>query len=107
MNVSLRLQYAMFLIERLKNINLSRIQVLYAESITTNITQKFTIYRFYKIFDEEFCNFDEDNINIDIASIIAFDQLFKSYKDTIENIGLYYIDFWSIFIQEDISNYIT
>jgi len=95
----------MFLIERIKNANLSKIQVSYAESNNTNITQKFTIYRFNKIFEEEFFNFDEDSINIDIASIIAFDQLFKSYKDSIEVIGILYIDFWTIFIQEDISNY--
>ena len=47
----------------------------------------------------------DDNINIEIASIIAFDQLLESYKDNIEKIGLFYIDFWSTFIQEDISKY--
>ena len=93
----------MFLLERIKNINLSKIQLIKAEANNITLTQQLIIFRLGKIFDEEFFYFDDDNINIEIASIIAFDQLLKSYKDNIEKIGLFYIDFWSTFIQEDIS----
>ena len=94
----------MFLLERIKNINLSKIQLLKAESNNTSITQELIMFRLMKIFDEEFFNFDDDNVNIEIASIIAFDQLLTVYKDSIEKIGLFYVEFWSTFIQEDISN---
>ena len=78
---------------------------------STTSAEQFSIYRFNKIITEEFFNFDDENLNLDIASTIAFDIYMKKckknynflVKEDIEKIGFSYIDFWNSFVQDDIN----
>jgi hypothetical protein len=94
----------------MKNINLSKMQLSLALSISSSPAEQFSIFRFNKIITEEFFNFDDENLNLDIASTIAFDQYMKKcklnnklVKEEIEKIGFSYIDFWNSFVQDDIN----
>ena len=87
----------------MQNTNLAKIQFNCLSNMTPTIAQEFCIYRYKKIINEEFFNFDDDNLNLDIASTIAFDQSFKKFKKHIEKVGILYIDFWNTLIQDDMS----
>jgi hypothetical protein len=71
------------------------------------LSQEFNLYCIEKLLSENILTLhDDSNNNIDIASYIAFDQNFKLFRESIEKVGFYYIDFWNIFIQDDNSKII-
>ena len=55
-------------------------QLNIALSGSTTSAELFSIFRFNKIITEEFFNLDDENLNLDIASTIAFDQYMKKCK---------------------------
>ena len=48
-----------------------------AMSGNTMMAEQFLLFRFNKIITEEFYNLDDENLNLDIASTLAFDQYMK------------------------------
>lgn len=58
----------------MKNINQAKIQLNLAQKNSNTAAEQFSIFRFNKIITEEFYNYDDENLNLDIASSISFDQ---------------------------------
>lgn len=103
-NKNLKFAYCIFLLEKVKNNNLTKFRI--AElSLQENLTfsEEFSKFRLHKIMREEMLNFDEDNVNLDIASAICFDQSFKKFQKNLEKIGIMFMDFWNTFVQDDMN----
>jgi hypothetical protein len=75
------------------------------KTLNSSISEKFCIYRIQKIIEEEYLTFNnEDQQNIQMTNIIAFEQIMKNFKEEIELVGFMYIDFWNSFVQDDMGN---
>lgn len=102
-NVKLRISYGYFLIDKMKKINVAKMQLLTAYFYNPSFTEQFSLYRLSKIIEEHYLHCDDENVNLDIASSIIFNQYFMNYKEIVQKLNVLYIDFWMTFIQDDIN----
>lgn len=99
---SLRIKYALFLLERMNNKNLSLIELNMCSKYNPPIDQKFIIFRYKKIINEGI-NQNFFNESIDIVSEIAYDSHFKLFSLNIEKSSQMYLDFWELLLNDKIS----
>jgi hypothetical protein len=88
---------------RMKNTNIAKLQLHMAKKFFPNLPQQFSIFRFKKFIEEEYYHMDDENMNLEIASTLAFEQFSKMFKEGVEKVGIFYIDFWNAFVQDDMS----
>lgn len=103
-NKNIKFAYCVFLLEKVKINNLTKFHI--AElSLQENLTysEEFSKFRLYRIMKEEMMNIDEDNANLDIATAICFDQNSKEFQKNLEKIGIMYMNFWIMFVQDDMN----
>ena len=61
----------------MKNSNHSQIQMSIVLSGNAILHEQFSIFRFNKIINEDFFMLEDENLNLDIATTIAFDHHLK------------------------------
>lgn len=102
-DVKLRISYGFFLIDKMKKLNVAKMQLLTAYFYNPSFIEQFSLYRLSKVIEEHYLHCDDENVNLDIASSIIFNQYFMNYKEIVQKINVLYIDFWMTFIQDDIN----
>ena len=89
----LRLSYAFFLIERMKNKNKAYEQLMLAEKGKPAFYEQFIIYRYQKIIKD---NLDEaEESNADIVSLIAFDNHIQLCEEFMKLSANLHKEFWA------------
>ena len=99
----IRILYCYFSFEYLKKINVAKINMLTVVSGSPNVYHEFALFRLMKFIEEEYLNFEDDLLTVDIASTIMYDHYFKIFQNSIFKMGLNYLEFWNIFIQEELN----
>lgn len=102
-DIKLRISYSFFLIDKMKKINFAKMQLFTAYFYKPGFIEEFSLYRLSKLIEEYYLHCDDENVNLDIASSIIFNQYFITFKEIIQKIAIYYLDFWMTFIQDDIT----
>ena len=102
-NCSLKLSYCVFLSDRLKNLNIIKVQLIELKNYKLTIAQQFFVYRLNRLIKKEFLYQEEDQLNLHVSSIMLFNETFKKFKLNLISIGYMYIDFWNNFVQEEVN----
>ncbi|CAK68569.1 unnamed protein product (macronuclear) [Paramecium tetraurelia] len=101
-NVRLRINYAFYLLDFLKQKQQSLNEFNQIELLSPSIDYEFTIFRYKRIIEDEM-NISQNEAlsgNLDIATEIAFQNNMRQFQNKIERATLMHMDFWSQ-LQED------
>lgn len=99
--VSLRLSFALFQIEQMKNSCSAIGEIIYCENNHPNFIQQFLMYRYKQLIKECLITSNKtDSDKVSIASAMAYDSSFKLFSKKIEQISLFYNQFWSMLSEE-------
>ncbi|CAD8125808.1 unnamed protein product [Paramecium sonneborni] len=101
-NVKLRINYAFYLLDFLKQKQQSLNEFNQIEFLSPSLDNEFIIFRYKKIIEEEMNIMQNESINgnQDIASELAFQNNMRQFQNKIERATLMHMDFWSQ-LQED------
>ncbi|CAD8112156.1 unnamed protein product [Paramecium primaurelia] len=101
-NVRLRINYAFYLLDFLKQKQQSLNELNQIELLSPSLDNEFIIFRYKRIIEDEM-NMSQNetlNGNLDVATEIAFQNNMRSFQNKIERATLMHMDFWSQ-LQED------
>lgn len=90
----LRLSFAFFQLERLKNKNKAYEELTYAQKTDPTFEEEFIIYRFKKIIRENLENAGEDNTT-DLIELIRFDNHISLCEEAMLQVARLHKEFWT------------
>jgi len=99
----MRISYAIFLKENMGNKNMAINELFNAERSSPPFDEQFVIYRYRKLIEEESSEVQGDgnansgaqSANLDVVSIIAYDNHLRQCKDQIERAAYLHMEFWN------------
>ncbi|EGR33143.1 PAS domain S-box family protein [Ichthyophthirius multifiliis] len=99
---SLRISYAFFLMERMKNKrDKSYQQFKIAETSKPSFDQQFIIYRYKKIMDENLDQIENESSENDIVKLIAFDSHLQQCEEYMKISAQMHKEFWAELKEEN------
>ncbi|CAD8125809.1 unnamed protein product [Paramecium sonneborni] len=99
--INLRIRYAFFLLDNMKQRQQAINELIQAESLNPTLDNDFIIFRYKRIIEEEINAAQNESFgNLDIASELAFQNNMRQFQNKIERATLMHMDFWSQ-LQED------
>eukprot|EP01022_Parablepharisma_sp_SALTPOND_P033551 TRINITY_DN88_c0_g1_i1.p1 TRINITY_DN88_c0_g1~~TRINITY_DN88_c0_g1_i1.p1 ORF type:complete len:1755 (-),score=211.95 TRINITY_DN88_c0_g1_i1:16687-21951(-) len=99
----MRISYAIFLKEKLGNKNMAVSELFHAEKNGPPFDEQFVIYRYRKLMEEETTEVQGEgnpgsgaqSANLDVVSIIAYDNHMRQCKEQIERAAYFHMEFWT------------
>ncbi|MDR3582384.1 MAG: hypothetical protein P4L67_03890 [Candidatus Pacebacteria bacterium] len=96
----MRIAYALFLKEKMNNKNMAISELFHAEKSSPPFDEQFVIYRYRKLMEEEMTEVQGEgnggqSSNMDVVSIIAYDNHLRQCKEQIERAGYLHMEFWT------------
>jgi hypothetical protein len=107
--IFLRMSYAFFLRERMKNKKQCIMELINAEQHDPTFDQQFNIYRYKKNIEQQKDEDEgEEDTNLDIIANMAYNNYFTQCKkililvvEGIKKVSQLYIEFWSLLLNQD------
>jgi len=100
----LRIQYALFLLEKMKNKNWALRQLMKSEKKNPSFAEQFLIYRFKRVIEEEMTeSAGNDSANLDIVSALAYQNHRQHWETYMETASQLHTKFWS-YLTEDVND---
>lgn len=101
----LRVQCALFLLEKIKNKSWALRQLLKAEKRSPSFTEQFLIYRFKRVIEEEMVESSEHNpgANLDIVSALAYQNHRQHWESYMEAAAQLHTKFWE-YLSENVTD---
>ena len=94
-SAQLRISYAYFLLDTVKNKKLALEQLHIASMYNPYFDEQFTIYRCKKLIDESNA---QESINLDLISNIAYTNYLNQFKSGIFRTSELYLEFWTLLL---------
>ena len=95
--IPLRLSYALFQIEKMRNSCSAIREIMYCEKSNPSFSQQFLMHQFKELIKKLMLNTNKgDSDKLTIATAIAYDNNFKQFLKKIEKTGLLHVHFWSM-----------
>eukprot|EP01022_Parablepharisma_sp_SALTPOND_P003336 TRINITY_DN1132_c0_g1_i1.p1 TRINITY_DN1132_c0_g1~~TRINITY_DN1132_c0_g1_i1.p1 ORF type:complete len:1583 (+),score=151.93 TRINITY_DN1132_c0_g1_i1:1986-6734(+) len=100
-DVSLRLFYSLFLIERLNNTPMAMNELLQCSKRKPGFVDQFLIYRYKQLVkDHIITSSKSQNQSYSVATAIAYEGTFKKFRGKIEKAAVSHMQFWSLLWEE-------
>lgn len=91
----LRINHALFLLDKMKSTQQALIELELAESQKPALDESFMIYRYKKLIDEDILESRKNQNNAELMAEVTLDTHIKEIQQNIEKSTIYYIEFWS------------
>jgi PAS domain S-box-containing protein len=99
--IFLRMSYAFFLRERMKNKKQCLMELINAEQHGPTFDQQFNIYRYKKNLEQQDDEDGEEESNLDVVANMAYNNYFTQFVEGIKKASQLYIEFWSLLLNQD------
>ena len=102
---ALRISYAFYLLEKMNNKNMAVAEFVTAEKYSPPFDEQFIIYRYKKMIEDEYSDIQGDNNqdlggNLDVVSLLAFDNHYRQCRLAIERAAALHMEFWNSLIED-------
>jgi len=98
-HVSLRLEFALFMIENMKNYFGAFQELDKCEKLNPGFVEQFQIFYFRQIIkDAQFSRYDSKGMSV--SASMEYDYVFKSFTKKMEKVGLLHAQLWSLLGEE-------
>ena len=104
-STSLRIAYAFFLLEKMSNKNMAIAEFVIAEKHSPPVDEQFIIYRYKKMIEDEYSDLQGDSGqdaggNLDVVSLLAFDNHYRQCRLQIEKAASLHMEFWTTLTED-------
>lgn len=94
-NTDLRLAYAFFLLEKMKNKQQALQELIHAENYRPPLDIQFVIFRYKRIIEYEISESRNEGKNLDVLPSSSTPPLISALSTAIEKSALLHMEFWS------------